>query len=143
MATSSRSLDLDIVTLRRIYIRNSTSNALIQSNYALLSDGKGGTYWSTVVTGSNSGGGGGGISGDQISSFSTSIGTSFTTQSLFASNITATNITTGSIYSPVYEFGSYTGSNFRLPSLACCNIFLDQAFTQAPSYAKLVQSNLN
>ena len=133
MATSQRSLDLDIVTLRRIYVREA-SNAIISSNYALLSDGKGGTYWSTVVT-SNSGSGG--ISGAYISTFSTSIGTSFTTQTLTASNINAYTFTTSN-----FVITSATANNLRIPSLATCNIYIDGTWSQAANYQKL-SSNLN
>ena len=141
MATSSRSLDLDIVTLRRIYIRNPTSNALVQSNYALLSDGNGGTYWSTVITGT------------ALSSFSTSIGTSFTSQlinssnllatNLTATNLTATNLTTTNFTAQNFTPQTIVASNFRLPNLALCNIFIDSAWSLASNYPKLVSSNLN
>lgn len=140
MATSTRTLDLDIVTLRRIYVRNPTSNALIQSNYALLSDGNGGTFWSTVVTGSNSGTG---IGSAQLSSFSTAIGTSFTSQSITTPNLNATNFTTTNFTAQNFTPQTVVASNFRLPNLALCNIFIDQGWTLAPNYPKLVASNLN
>ena len=123
MATANKSLDLDIATLRRIYVRGS-SNAIINSNYALLSDGKGGTYWSTVVTASN---GEGGLSGAYLSSFSTSIATNFTTNTLFANTFTTYT------FSP----NTYVANNLRIPSLATCNIYIDNAWTLASNYPKL------
>ena len=86
MASSQRSLDIDIVTLRRIYARD-TCNKAIESNYALLADGKGGTYWSTVVTSGSASGSG------SANSFSTIISSNFTTLNLTAlSNFYSSNI---------------------------------------------------
>lgn len=84
MASSQRSLDIDIVTLRRIYARD-TCNKAIQSNYALLADGKGGTYWSTVVTDARSSG--------SVNSFSSIISSNFRSVNLTAlSNFYTSNI---------------------------------------------------
>ena len=86
MASSQRSLDIDIVTLRRIYARD-TCNKAIESNYALLADGKGGTYWSTVVTDSRSSGSG------SVNSFSSIISSNFRSVNLTAlSNFYTSNI---------------------------------------------------
>jgi hypothetical protein len=130
MALSQRSLDLDILTLRQVYARGA-SNALITSNYALLSDGKGGTYWSTVTLGSNSDGGGGG-GGIAVSSFSSIIGVTFTT-----SNLTATNINTNTVTTNTLNYTSFTYN------LQTCNIFINSNFDNAASYPELVTSNLN
>lgn len=111
MASSQRSLDLDIVTLRHIYARDA-SNCAIMSNYALLADGKGGTYWSTVVTGV-----GGGIA---ISSFSTSIGTSFYSQVITTPTLTTQTLTTQS-----FTTNTLTVSALQLTGLALCNIFIN------------------
>jgi len=127
MALSQRSLDLDILTLRQVYARGS-SNSVIASNYALLSDGKGGTYWNTVTLGSNSDGGG----GLAISSFSSIIGVSFTTSNLTATNINTNTVTTNNL--------NYTSFTYNLQT---CNIFINPNFDNAASYPELVTSNLN
>lgn len=129
MALSQRSLDLDIVTLRQVYARG-LSNTVIGSNYALLSDGKGGTYWSTVTLGSNVDGGGGG--GMAVSSFSSIIGVSFTTSNLTANTVTANTVTTNTL--------NYTSFTYNLQT---CNIFIQPNFTNAESYPNLITSNLN
>lgn len=109
MASSQRSLDLDIVTLRRIYARDA-SNCAIMSNYALLADGKGGTYWSTVITGGEASGG-----GLAISSFSTSIGTSFYSQAITTPTLTTQTLTTQTL-----NVGA-----FQMAGLAICNIYIN------------------
>lgn len=43
-ASSQRSLDLDIITLRRINIR-APNNSIVNSNSVLISDGNGQAYW--------------------------------------------------------------------------------------------------
>jgi hypothetical protein len=130
MALSQRSLDLDIITLRQVYARG-PSNSLIGSNFALLSDGKGGTYWSTVTLGSNSGSGGEG-GGIAVSTFSSIIGLQFTTSSITTNTIAADKVTTNTL--------DYTNFTFNLQT---CNIFIQPNFTNAASYPKLVTSNLN
>jgi len=52
-ALSQRSLDLDIITLRRINIR-APNNSIINSNAALISDGSGQGIWSTITVGATS-----------------------------------------------------------------------------------------
>ena len=52
-ALSQRSLDLDIITLRRINIR-APNNSIINSNSALISDGNGLAFWSTLTVGATS-----------------------------------------------------------------------------------------
>ena len=52
-ALSQRSLDLDIITLRRINIR-APNNSIINSNLALISDGNGQGIWSTITVGASS-----------------------------------------------------------------------------------------
>ena len=52
-ASSQRSLDLDIITLRRINIR-ALNNSIINSNAALISDGNGQGIWSTITVGATS-----------------------------------------------------------------------------------------
>jgi hypothetical protein len=52
-ALSQRSLDLDIITLRRINIR-APNNSIINSNSALISDGNGQGIWSTITVGATS-----------------------------------------------------------------------------------------
>jgi hypothetical protein len=52
-ASSQRSLDLDIITLRRINIRG-TNNSIVNSNSALISDGNGLAFWSTITVGATS-----------------------------------------------------------------------------------------
>jgi len=49
MASSRRTLDVDILTLRQVNIRG-PNNSIIPSTSVLVSDGKGGTYWSPVST---------------------------------------------------------------------------------------------
>jgi len=49
MASSRRTLDVDILTLRQVNIRG-PNNTIIPSTSVLVSDGKGGTYWSQVST---------------------------------------------------------------------------------------------
>ena len=129
MALSQRSLDLDIVTLRQVYARG-LSNTVIGSNYALLSDGRGGTYWSTVTLGSNVDLGGGG--GMAVSSFSSIIGVTFTTSNLTANTVTANTVTTNTL--------NYTSFTYNLQT---SNITIEPNFTNAGSYPNLVTSNLN
>ena len=156
MALSQRSLDLDILTLRQVYARGA-SNSLITSNYALLSDGKGGTYWNIVTLGSNSGDSGSGGGGIAVSTFSSIIGVTFTTSNLTAknintnlitssnlitsnlttSNLTATNINTNLITTTTLNYESFT---FNLQT---CNIFINPNFDNAASYPNLITSNLN
>lgn len=47
MASSRRTLDVDLITLRQIFIRGS-QNSIIPSTSVLVSDGRGGTYWSLI-----------------------------------------------------------------------------------------------
>jgi hypothetical protein len=49
MASSRRTLDVDLITLRQVFIRGQ-QNSLIPSTSVLVSDGRGGTYWSPVST---------------------------------------------------------------------------------------------
>lgn len=49
MASSRRTLDIDLITLNTINIRGD-QNTIIPSNSVLISDGTGGTYWSIVST---------------------------------------------------------------------------------------------
>jgi hypothetical protein len=49
MASSRRTLDVDIITLRQVFIRGQ-QNSLIPSTSVLVSDGRGGTYWSPIST---------------------------------------------------------------------------------------------
>ncbi len=49
MASSRRTLDVDIITLRQVFIRG-TQNSIIPSSSVLVSDGRGGTYWSPIST---------------------------------------------------------------------------------------------
>jgi hypothetical protein len=157
MASSQRSLDIDIVTLRRIYARD-TCNKAIQSNYALLADGKGGTYWSTVVT---SGGG-------SVNSFSTIISSNFSSVNLTALsnfytsnirplpgqtvlNLIATNITASgnltaqgnvsannNIYSQNAFFNTLqVTSGIQITSLNVCNIFINNNGQNLASYDNL------
>jgi len=162
MASSQRSLDIDIVTLRRIYARD-TCNKAIQSNYALLADGKGGTYWSTVVTDSRSSG--------SVNSFSSIISSNFSSVNLTALsnfysrninplvgqsilNLTATNITTSgnitassnitaqgnlsadnTIFSQNAVFNQLTvTSGIQITSLNVCNIFINNNGQNIISY---------
>jgi len=162
MASSQRSLDIDIVTLRRIYARD-TCNKAIESNYALLADGKGGTYWSTVVTDSRSSG--------SVNSFSSIISSNFTTVNLTALsnfysrninplvgqtilNLTATNITTSgnitassnitaqgnlsannTIFSQNAVFNTLqVTSGIQITSLNVCNIFINNNGQNLASY---------
>lgn len=52
MASSRKTLDVDIITLRQVNIRGS-NNSIIPSSSVLLSDGRGGTYWSYISTAGN------------------------------------------------------------------------------------------
>jgi len=52
MASSRKTLDVDIITLRQVNIRG-PNNSYIPSSSVLLSDGRGGTYWSYVSTAGN------------------------------------------------------------------------------------------
>lgn len=49
MASSRKTLDVDIITLRQVFIRGQ-QNSIIPSSSVLVSDGRGGTYWSPVST---------------------------------------------------------------------------------------------
>jgi hypothetical protein len=140
MALSQRSLDLDIVTLRQIYARGS-SNSIVTSNYALLSDGKGGTYWSTVSLGSNFVNNTG-ISGTAISSFSSIIGVGFTTSNLTACNAYVKTLNTDTIITNAIATNALNFTNFTY-NLQTCNIFLSNGFTNSAAYSKLITSNLN
>ena len=165
MASSQRSLDIDIVTLRRIYARD-TCNKAIQSNYALLADGKGGTYWSTVVTDSRSSG--------SVNSFSSIISSNFSSVNLTALsnfyssnirpltgqttlNLTATNVTSsGNItaQSNISAQGNLSADNtifsqsaifttlqvtsgIQITSLNVCNIFINNNGQNLASYDNL------
>lgn len=48
-ASSRRTLDVDVITLRQVFIRGS-NNSNIPSSSVLVSDGIGGTYWSLIST---------------------------------------------------------------------------------------------
>ena len=159
MASSQRSLDIDIITLRRIYARD-TCNKGIQSNYALLADGKGGTYWSTVVTDARSSG--------SVNSFSSIISSNFTTVNLTALsnfytsnirplpgqtilNLTASNVTASgnitaqgnlsannNIFSQNAVFSQLTvTSGIQITSLNVCNIFINNNGQNLASYDNL------
>ena len=52
MASSRKTLDVDIITLRQVNIRGS-NNTIIPSSSVLLSDGQGGTFWSYISTAGN------------------------------------------------------------------------------------------
>ena len=52
MASSRKTLDVDIITLRQVNIRGS-NNTIIPSSSVLLSDGRGGTFWSYISTAGN------------------------------------------------------------------------------------------
>ena len=159
MASSQRSLDIDIVTLRRIYARD-TCNKAIQSNYALLADGKGGTYWSTVVTDARSSG--------SVNSFSSIISSNFRSVNLtalsnfYTSNIrplpgqTTLNITAGNVTasgnirvqgdlignnSIASQIGTFTTltvtSGLQITSLNVCNIFINNNGENLANYDNL------
>ncbi len=49
MASSRRTLDVDLITLRQVFIRGQ-QNSIIPSTSVLVSDGRGGTYWSLIST---------------------------------------------------------------------------------------------
>lgn len=49
MASSRKTLDVDLITLRQVNIRG-PNNSFIPSSSVLLSDGQGGTYWSRIST---------------------------------------------------------------------------------------------
>jgi hypothetical protein len=49
MASSRKTLDVDLITLRKVLVRG-PNNSFIPSTSVLMSDGMGGTYWSLVST---------------------------------------------------------------------------------------------
>jgi hypothetical protein len=49
MASSRKTLDVDLITLRKVLVRG-PNNSFIPSTSVLMSDGLGGTYWSLVST---------------------------------------------------------------------------------------------
>jgi hypothetical protein len=49
MATSLKSIDTDLITLRQIYVRSPT-NTYVPALYTLISDGNGRAYWDSIST---------------------------------------------------------------------------------------------
>ena len=117
MAASQRSLDLDIVTLRRIYARG-TNNSAITYNYALLADGKGGTYWGNVSVGEGNSGG------------------TITSSNAFFSNATFSNATFSNA-----TFSNATFSNATFTTLTANSITTSNAFFSNATFSNATFSN--
>ena len=146
MALSQRSLDLDILTLRQVYARGA-SNSLITSNYALLSDGKGGTYWNIVTLGSNTGDSGSGGGGIAVSTFSSVIGVTFRTLNLIASNIntntiTTSNLTASNINTDTITTSNLTASNINTDTITTSNLTASNIVTNTFTTSNLTASNI-
>jgi hypothetical protein len=50
MATSATSIDTNVITLRKIKVRDPLANTVIPSSLILISDGAGNAYWSSIST---------------------------------------------------------------------------------------------
>lgn len=141
MAASQRTLDLDFVTLRNINVRN-INNSYITSNFTLLSDGKGGTYWKSLIIDSNIN-----VTLSNLTAVNSLISPLgvITTLSNTVVNTTTLNTTTlnatSLITSNITVNGTFNLENARFPTVNVTNIFLSNNWSNASNYTKLSNTN--